>query len=99
MLVERCCSGKSIQIGKKFYEIQSAPLPDMIIWENKYTWTKLRVFFSWIMTLLISIGSYLLFGYIQYEQSQLLTKYNYDIDCNVLYTSAQLSTVNQLLSS
>jgi hypothetical protein len=69
----------------------------MIIWENKYTLTKVRVFFSWLMTLLISIGSYLLFGYIQYEQSQMLAKFHYDIDCNVLYTSAQLSTVNQLL--
>lgn len=71
----------------------------MVLWTNKYSWTKLRVLISWIITLLICLGSYLLFGFIQYKQSQLFTKYNYGIDCDVLYTSAQLNVVDTSLLS
>ncbi len=86
-------------MGNKIYTIEAAPIPDMILWENKYAWTKLRVFISWIFTIIICVGSYLLFGFIQYKQSQLFTEYNYGIDCNVLYTSAQLQIVDSSLLS
>jgi hypothetical protein len=71
----------------------------MVLWQNKYKWTKLRVFISWLFTIAICVGSYLLFGYIQYKQSQLFTEYNYGIDCSVLYTSTQLNSVDTSLLS
>ena len=73
--------------------MESAPIPDMILWENRFSWTKIRVFISWILTIVICVGSYLLFGYIQYKQTELNSTYNYNIDCNVLYTSNQLAVV------
>lgn len=36
------------------------------------------------------MGSYMLFGYIQYEQNRFLSTYNFNINCNVLYSSGQL---------
>lgn len=40
----------------------------------------------------------MLFGYLQYRQNQLFNSYNYGIDCNVLFTSSQLSTIDTTLS-
>jgi len=39
----------------------------MLQWTNKPKWTFLRITISWILTLAIVIGSYLLFGYVQWE--------------------------------
>lgn len=57
----------------------------MINWENRYKWTKLRSIFSWLLMILIILGSYLFFGWIQYRQSILSSTYNYKIDCAVLF--------------
>jgi hypothetical protein len=70
----------------------------MIMWENRRCWTKLRVAISWLITLLICLGSFMLFGYLQYRQNELFKNYNYGIDCNVLFTSAQLATLDSTLS-
>jgi hypothetical protein len=45
---------------------------------------------SWIVTLLIVGGSFILFGLIQYEQNKLLSEYEFDIDCALFYTTPQL---------
>lgn len=99
LIQESCCSNNEIRVGNNIYNIQAAPIPDMILWENKYSWTKLRVFISWIITIVICVGSYLLFGFIQYKQRQLFTDYNYGIDCDVLFTSTQLQVVDSSLLS
>ncbi len=46
---------------------------------------------SWILTLCICFGSYMLFGYIQQKQNDYLSGYNFSINCDVLYTSAQMT--------
>lgn len=61
------------------------PAPDMIIWSNKGKWTFVRVFISWMITFLICFGSYMLFGFLQYQQNQFLSQYNFNIDCEVLF--------------
>ena len=70
----------------------------MIMWENRTCWTKLRMTISWLITLIICLGSFILFGYLQYLQNQLFETYNYGIDCNVLFTSAQLTTIDSSLN-
>lgn len=40
----------------------------MIQWQNRKKFTKIRVCISWTLTIAICFGSYLLIGYIQYEQ-------------------------------
>ena len=71
----------------------------MIQWKNRRSWTKVRVIISWLITFSLCMCSYMLFGYIQYKQSQLFSTYNYGIDCNVLFTSSQLSTFTNSLSN
>lgn len=66
----------------------------MFILANKYSWTTVRVIISWILTIIICAASYLLFGFIQLKQNQLFTDYNYGIDCNILYTSSQLTIID-----
>lgn len=68
----------------------------MIIWKNKGKWTFIRLVISWIMTLAICFGSYMLFGYIQYKQNQFLSNYNFSINCDVLYTSSQMTTYSPI---
>lgn len=98
MQQKACCSNKLMVEGRQ-YQLKEPPLPDMILWENRNKWTKTRTFFSWILTILLCLCSYMLFGFIQFRQSQLLSTYNYNIDCNVLFTSAQLTALNSTLSS
>ena len=69
----------------------------MIEYENRNSWTKLRVLFSWLITLLICAGSYIFFGWLQYQQSVITSTYNYNIDCNVLFSSSQLTTIDNSL--
>lgn len=71
----------------------------MINWDNRYKWTKLRSFFSWIIVLVIILGTYLLFGFIQYKQSQLNTDYNYNIDCTVLYPGIDFTVYSVTLAA
>ena len=72
----------------------------MIQWQNRKKFTKIRMFISWTLTIGICFGSYLLIGYIQYEQLKAFSTYNYGIDCNVLFNSTQLQIIdNQLLNS
>ncbi len=71
----------------------------MINWDNRYKWTKLRSFFSWIIVLVIILGTYLLFGFIQYKQSQLNTDYNYNIDCTVLYPGVDFTVYSVTLAA
>ena len=59
------------------YLLKNPPVPDMINWENRYKWTKIRTVISWLIVLMIVAGCYLLLGFIQYKQSQLNTDYNY----------------------
>ena len=70
----------------------------MINWENRYSWTKLRAAISWIIVLLFCVGSYLLFGFIQYKQSELNSDYNYEIDCSVLYPGDNFDDFDEDLS-
>jgi len=53
----------------------------------------------WIVTAGICFGSYVLFGFIQYKQAQLLSTYNYNIDCKVLYPTVSFLTYNETLAS
>ena len=52
-----------------------------------HRWTKIRVLFSWILTIAICLASYLLFGYIQFKQRELyamskqLNAYRYHEQC------------------
>lgn len=71
----------------------------MINWDNRYKWTKLRSFFSWIIVLVIILGTYLLFGFIQYKQSQLNTDYNYNIDCKILYPGIDFTVYSVTLAA
>jgi hypothetical protein len=52
----------------------------------------------WIITVIICFGSYVLFGYIQYKQTQLLSTYNYNIDCTVLFPNTNFSVYNATLA-
>ena len=71
----------------------------MISWDNRYKWTKIRTLVSWVVVIMCLVGSYLLFGYIQYKQSTLNSKYNYSIDCTVLYPSVNLNVYNATLAA
>lgn len=71
----------------------------MINWENRSTWTTCRMVFSWLLTIIVCVGSYILFGFIQLEQNSLFSDYNYGIDCDVLYTSVQLSVFDVTLGA
>jgi hypothetical protein len=86
------CFSRYYQFGDKEYVLSEPPSPDLIIWKNKGRWTFLRVIISWILTLAICMGSYMLFGFIQYEQTSYLSTYNFNINCNVLYNSSQLAS-------
>lgn len=60
----------------------------MIIWENKYKWTCLRVLFIWLITLLICFGSYLLVGLAEYRKLELEKQHNFNVDCDLLFTNS-----------
>jgi uncharacterized membrane protein len=86
------CFKKYYEFGGKEYVLSEPPPPDLIIWKNKGRLTFLRLLASWVITLAICAGSYVLFGYIQYQQNNYLSAYNFNIDCAVLYSAAQLAT-------
>ena len=69
------------------------------MWKNKGKKILPRVCLSWFLTLLVIFGSYMLFAFIQLEQDNLLSQYNFDLNCNVLFDSTQLATFNTLLDS
>lgn len=45
----------------------------MLQWHNKGKYTCLRLLISWLITLIIVGGSYILFGFIQYQQNVILS--------------------------
>ena len=47
---------------------------------------------SWLLTLAICFGSYMLFGYLQYKQNDYLSTYNFNINCDILYPSQTFTT-------
>lgn len=53
----------------------------------------------WIITIAICFGSYVLFGFIQYRQTQLLSTYNYNIDCAVLFPNTSFIIFNATLAT
>lgn len=59
----------------------------------------LRLIISWLLTLTICFGSFVLFGFIQAKQNSLLSEYNFNINCNVLFQSADLTIFNTTLSA
>ena len=63
------------------------PVPDMINWENRYKNTFIRSFISWLLVIVLCLACYLLFGYLQYRQTELNSNYSYKIDCKVLFPS------------
>ena len=69
----------------------------MILWENKYKWTALRVIFVWIITLGICFSSYLLVGVAQYQKEVLNQNNDFNSDCSVLYTGSQLTAYDSSL--
>ena len=83
---EGCFSNYLLFQGKE-YKLSEPPAPDLILWQNKGKNVYLRAFLSWALTLLICMASYVLFGFIQYKQNKLLSEYNFDIDCEVLFPS------------
>jgi hypothetical protein len=82
------CFKKYYEFNNREYVLSEPPPPDLIIWKNKGKWTFIRLIISWIITLAICAGSYILFAYIQYQQNQYLSTYNFNVDCSVLYTTA-----------
>lgn len=74
-------------------------MPDMLQWTNKAKWTCVRVVISWLLTLIIVVGSYVLFGYVQWVESQLLSKNEFGIDCGIIYPSEDFIQYNSTLSS
>ena len=88
-----------MQIEKSKYSVKIPPAPDLIIWKNKGSRLLLRSILSWFLTLLVCFGSYLLFAFIQLEQDKLLSTYNFELSCNVLFTDPQLSTFDSTLNT
>jgi hypothetical protein len=93
-----CCSEKLIIDGVE-YKFKEPAVPDMIKWENRSRWTRTRMALSWAITLLVCLMSYMFFGYLQFKQNELFQNYNYGVDCNVLFTSAQLAQLDPTLSA
>lgn len=52
-----------------------------------------------MITLIICFGSYVLFGFLQAQQNSLLSQYNFNIDCNVLFQTSQLTVFNTTLNT
>lgn len=74
------------------------PVPDMINWENRYKRTFIRSLISWLLVIVLCLACYLLFGYLQYRQSELNSNYNYKIDCKVLFpTVTSFATYDPVL--
>ena len=64
---EECCSKKFI-VGNRKHNLREPPFPDLVIWKNKDRHTYIRVFISYLITLIIVLGSYLLIGVIEFEK-------------------------------
>ncbi len=93
-----CCNRYLVSKNGKLYSLEDAPIPDMLQWPNKTKWTCMRVLLSWIITLAIVFASYILFGYIQWEQKRLLSEYNFKVDCQLFYpNTTSLTTFNTIL--
>lgn len=92
------CFKKYYEFNNKQYVLSEPPPPDLIIWKNKGKFTFIRLIISWIITLAICGGSYVLFGYIQHQQNQYLSTYNFNIDCNLLYAQSVLTTFSTSLN-
>ena len=86
------CFSNYLLIHGREYRISEPPAPDLILWQNKGKNMCLRTTLSWLITLLICFASYVLFGFIQYEQNKLLSDYNFDIDCEVLFPNTPFVT-------
>jgi hypothetical protein len=79
--------------------VDTPPAPDLINWKNKGKRVVPRVVVSWLITLGVCFGSYLLFAYIQLEQDKMLSTYNFESNCGVLFQPAELSTFSLSLDA
>jgi hypothetical protein len=70
------CFGNYLKIYKRKYYISEPPIADMILWQNKNKVTLIRVLISWLFTIAICFGSYLLVGYTSYKQQEKLQDYS-----------------------
>ena len=95
-----CCDRYIVTPRGKSYSFEEAPNPDMLQWPNKTKWTFCRVIISWLFTLVIVAGSYVLFGFIQWQQTRLLSAYNFKIDCGLFYpVKSDITTFSSTLYS
>ena len=98
-LQEEGCTSRYLSVENRKYPVESPPAPDLIQWKNKGKKQVPRMILSWLLTLSICLGSYLLFAFIQLKQDELLSTYNFELNCNVLFTSTQLLTFNSVLDA
>lgn len=98
-LQEDSCFNRYLLVRGKAYEVSEPPAPDLIIWKNKGKNQVCRSIVSWFATLLICFGSYVLFGFLQLEQNSLLSDYNFNLNCEVLYPSQNWSAFDDSLGS
>ena len=54
---------------------------------------------SWLLMLIICLCCYLFFGWLQYRQAQINNKYNYKIDCAVLFPGVSFTTYDSALAT
>lgn len=95
---ENGCFSKYFEFGNREYKLSQAPAPDTIKWENKGKRTYIRVTISWLLSLFICFASYLLFGFIQYQQNSLINSYSFNINCGILYNSTSLVSFDETLN-
>lgn len=62
------CFGPYIKIKERKFYVSEPPVADMIIWENKNSFTCMRVIISWLITLGFFVGSYLLIAYATFKK-------------------------------
>ena len=77
-------------IDQKTYQVERACRPDLIKWENLSKNSFLRTSLSWMITLVILAASYITIASAQIGQSILLSKYDFDLDCSLLYDFSNL---------
>lgn len=95
-----CITGKStLKINKKPYKIKKACRPDLIQWENLNSHYIIRTILSWVITLSILVLSYLMIAAAQIGQTQILNKFDFNINCGLLYNDNSLESWSQTLKS
>lgn len=96
---ENGCFSRYFRFGGREYILSEPPQPDLVLWGNKGKWRSVRVVLSWIATLIICMGSYLLFGFIQFKENELLSSYNYNVNCALLFPTDQFLAYDPALAS